>query len=154
MRKTLLLLFLLGFGTNVVAHQDKIIHVSKRGDLTGLPEEYLPANIDLDKMVISIEKNVFTLPICVSKYFKDHNDYKLLVTSSWYHQRSTLPPYINFRIIPEGKDFEYSLLFGLGNLKVIELQVLTHPNKNTTLYHKIEINNHCRKAISESYASN
>ncbi len=93
------------------------------------------------------------MPRCVSKYFEGHTNYKLMVTSSWYQQRSMLPPYINIGIKPEEKDFEYSLLFSLEDLKVIEFTVITHEDEFTTSYHSVKINQECMKEIDKSYES-
>jgi len=135
----------------IMAHQDRILDLSEKGEITGLPDEYLPAKIELNNKVISIGEVTFTMPPCVSKYFENLESYNLRVTSSWYHQRSILPPYINFNVIPKNKDFSYSLLFGLEDLKVIEFQVITHPSKDVTAYHKVAITEHCIKSIGNSY---
>jgi len=121
--------------------------------MSNLPERYLPARIDLKKNTISIANVAFNMPVCVSKYFVNPDSYSLLVTSSWYHQRSNLPPYINFNISPKNKDFEYSLLFELDSLKVIKFQVITHPNSHVTAFHNIDIGAHCTKLINSSYVT-
>lgn len=152
MRYCYLLIILAFCNAQAFAHQDTIITVDKTGNMEGLPEAYLPANIDLDKNSISIANNQFDMPRCVSKYFAHHESHKLHVTSSWYHQRSILPPYINFKISPKGKDFEYSLMFELDTLEVIQFQVITHPNEKTTSFHKIDIDTRCSSSIESSFS--
>ncbi|MBL4623583.1 MAG: hypothetical protein JKY42_00305 [Flavobacteriales bacterium] len=153
MHRLYLLTIIVIFSTQILAHQDRIIEVSKSGNMVGLPERYLPAKIDLNKSTISIGRAVFNMPICVSKYFANPDSYKMLVTSSWYHQRWKLPPYINFNIAPKGKDFEYSLLFELDNLMVIKFQVITKNNEQVKEFHKIDISEHCTKSIGSSYVT-
>ena len=152
MQKYFLILIVFAiFSAQAMAHQDRIIQVAKDGSMTGLPETYLPAKIDLENMAITIARTTFNMPPCVSKYFADYDN--LEVTSSWYHTRSTLPPYINFKISPKGKDFEYSLLFGLDDLKPISFGVITHPHEQAIAFHQIEIGDRCTKEISSSYVS-
>lgn len=154
MKKTFLILIFHTFiCTQAMAHQDTIIQVDKNGNMKGLPENYQPAKIDLENMAITIANTTFNMPPCVSKYFKNPESYELQVFSSWYHDSSILPPYINFKIIPKGKSWEYSLLFGLDDIKPIEFQVFTHPNELETYFHPIEIGDQCTKAIGSSYIS-
>ncbi|WP_044615846.1 hypothetical protein [Gynuella sunshinyii] len=133
------------------SHQDRIIQVGSDGGLIGLPDEYLPASINVREGQISIGGTTLNMPPCVFKYFQDHESYDLSVTSSWYHQRSSLPPYIQFKVSPKNKDFEYSLLFALKGLKVIDFEVITHPNKGVTSFHTIDIGERCKKSIERAY---
>ena len=154
MKKTLLILIFHAFVcAQAMAHQDRIIHVDKNGNMEGLPEKYHPAKIDLENMAITIAKTTFNMPPCVSKYFEDHESYELRVTSSWYHNTSILPPYINFIIIPKGKSWEYRLVFELDDIKPIEFHVFIHKNERITSRHLIKIGEHCTKAIGRSYIS-
>lgn len=147
------LFHLIVFSLHAYAHEDTIIRVLEGGVLEGLPEQYSPAKIDLNNKVISIGKTKFYMPPCVFKYFNDHDDYRLEVTGSWYHQRSILPPYISFNIFPKEKYFAYSLLFGLDDLRVIEFKVITLPSENVRYLHKIEIDELCAKSINDSYST-
>ena len=138
--------------SSVFAHQDRIITLESNGDLTGLPEQYLPANFNEKTHTLSIAKNTFAMPVCISKYFSFSPDSTLKITSSWYHQRSILPPYINFKISPNDKDYAFSLLIGLDDLAVIEATVTTYFSKNSGAFHQIKIDERCQEAIKNSYA--
>jgi len=154
MQKTFLILIFHAFiCTQAMAHQDTIIQVDKNGNMEGLPENYQPAKIDLENMAITIATTTFNMPPCVSKYFKNPKSYELQVSSSWYHDSSNLPPYINFKIIPKGKSWEYTLIFRLDDIKPIEFWVFTYPNERETYLHPIKIRDQCTKAIGSSYIS-
>ncbi len=76
-----------------MAHKDRLIRLN--GDkLIGLPEEYQPASFDGN--VLSISGNKLTFPSCIKKSINFKRNKNLLILSSWYHSRSTLPPYISF----------------------------------------------------------
>ncbi len=151
MIRNIALLFMLLFCSGLQAHQDRIIQVMENGNLDGLPKQYQPASINTKSATISIAQNTIVLPPCLSKYFAFNDIYTLQVTSSWYHERSSLPPYINFKIQPKNKDHAYSILFGLDDLSVIEAQVITYPNKGTTAFHTIAFDKHCQKDINGAY---
>lgn len=152
MIKKVALLSLILFCSGLQAHQERIIQVKGNGELDGLPEQYQPANIDLKNRVIAIAKNEFAMPLCISKYFSFNEEYTLKISSSWYHKRTGLPPYINFKINPKDKDHAYSLLLGLDDLKVIEAKVLTYPKPGKIAFHTVAFDDRCLKAIENGYA--
>jgi len=68
MKYCILSVVLFWLSSNAIAHQDRIIKVSENGDLKGLPEKYLPANINLKKKRTSIAGNEFSNYKLVSKW--------------------------------------------------------------------------------------
>lgn len=152
MKRISLFLVLTMLGVSASAHKDSIINVNPDGELLGLPNEFSPARLDLGVNTITIGQRVLTMPPCVAKYFARPESYDLMVTSSWYHQRSTLPPYINFRVKPKNKDFEYELLFSMNDLKPISFQVVTRPDARSLNYHTVEIGE-CRAAMEKATVS-
>lgn len=154
MKKILLLLSLSLSSFSAFAHKDAVISLSEEGSLIGLPSEYLPAQLDLNANRLSIGKNILNMPPCVSKYFKNPGSYKLFITSSWYHEHSTLPPYIQFRVSPNNKDFEFELLFNLNNLSPIHFTEVTHPNEKETNYNGLEISEVCKAEMEKSTSKN
>lgn len=147
------LLALIFYCAGLQASQDRIIQVNKKGDLIGLPTQYLPAHIDMENNTLRIAKNKLRMPTCLSKYFAFNEPYTLKVTSSWSHQRSSLPPYINFKIEPTGRDYAYSILFGLEGLALLEAQVITYPDDVTRTLHTVALSDVCTKAIHDGYVN-
>lgn len=152
MRLILKIILILSFYSSAFAHQDRVITLSEDGRLEGLPQQYQPANLDLTLMAFQIGMNTFNFPACVSKYFPADKKYKIQITSSWYHDRSLLPPYIKIKIFPHGRNFEYGLLFELDTLKPIEFQVMTHDSEHSMSYHALKINERCQQSIESSYS--
>jgi len=108
------------FSGSVQAHVDTTLLL--RGDkLLGLPETFSPAVFDrkLFRLRIKNHQMVFS-PFLRSLFETSH---KLVVSASWYHTGSTLPPYILFSIYPKGKDFSYKILLELETLALIEVSV-------------------------------
>ncbi len=158
-KKVTLLIFIVSvpfslFGAPAFAHQDTIIQLDESGHMKGLPDEYSPAQIDFEKELISIGNTTMQMPPCIFKYFSDRQSYDLKITSSWYHQRSTLPPYISFKVSPLSKDYEYKLLLSLQDLQPIKFEIITHESENSWIHHEIRIGEQCLKALEKSYVTN
>ena len=145
------IILLLFFCSGALAHRDRIIHLSESGDLEGLPEQYLPARLNLDTMTFQIGNTTLNFPVCISKYFPLDKDYRIKITSSWYHKKSSLPSYINLKISPNEKDFAFSLLFELDTLKPIKFRVFTYNNDNSYHMHELKIDDDCQEDINSSY---
>lgn len=150
MSRLFFLLTLWLFSSCAFAHKDRIITLEAGGDLSGLPSQYLPAQLDLSAKRLVIGKHSLLMPPCVARYFLEPNSYKLSVTASWYHSRSVLPPYIGFRISPIEKDFEYNLLFNMEDLSPIEFSIITHPNDMIINHNELAIPEFCRSAIEKA----
>ncbi len=136
------------FTHSSAAHEDMGILLGPKGELKGLPEQYLPASLQNNKITIGTHE--LNMPECVAKYFSSAVPYDLSISSSWYHNKSTLPPYINFNIKPKNKDFEFRLLFSLNDLSPIQFTIVTHTSQNELSYHPLEISKRCRIEISNS----
>ena len=121
--KTLLgsILILMIF-TSAHAHQDRII-VLENNNLVGLPAEYQPAQLDLKASKLRIKNHEMDFSPYVKSFFEEE-PYEIQISSSWYHTRSSLPPYLQIRIIPEDKDYRYQLLFNMNTLEIIDIEVV------------------------------
>ncbi|CAM4451175.1 hypothetical protein [Pseudoalteromonas maricaloris] len=99
------------------AHRDTGIKLQKSGQLIGFPKEYLPATFELENFALSIANNKLTLPECVSKFLVNN---KLSFSSSWYHTRSTLPPYFNIKASSYSQNIEYTFMLNMDTLELID----------------------------------
>lgn len=130
----ILLLILVIYCCAVQAHRDTVVDMNENGDLIGLPDKYMPANINLNTDEITIGENTKRIPIEISRLYKFENDYNIRILSSWYHDRSLLPPYLTIEIKPEGRKYAYLAMLNLDNLSVIEVQVVTYPGKGGAIF--------------------
>lgn len=102
------------------AHSDRIIEL-KDGKLVGLPEEFQPAALDIGNGVLTIAGKKLEFSRFLKSVFAEPKQYDLKVTSSWYHDTETLPPYISFGITPKGRDYTYKVLVDMKKLVVLEV---------------------------------
>ena len=123
-----------------LAHQDRILKLDDYGQLEGLPPKYTPASLRIafspegsDRPpVISLELKVAdkttVVPVCVTGLVRTRSLKDVFVTASWYHDRSTLPHYVNINLYDPGNEGAdnrpgYSLLFNLTTARLIRMQV-------------------------------
>ncbi len=117
-----------------LTHQDRIFNVSDDGTIEGLPDEYQPARVvvapsaDGVAVELTLSGKALTLPSCLGNLFLLPPSENMSLSGSWYHSRSTLPPYLNV-LLPqkskEGDSFLYtgsSLLFNLETAELIEVR--------------------------------
>jgi len=140
-------LFLANLNT---VHQDRILKIDKNGNIIGLPKKFMPAQFDLNKNRLRIHDKEIIFPKCVSTYFKEHKNPKLLLTASWYHQKSPLPYYIHFQITDDSVDYGYNILIDLETLELIYIHK-TSSAENTTSDSGVDVGEEClteyKKAI-------
>jgi len=126
MRVNFILLSLL-FSSFTFAHKDTGIKLEKGGQLIGLPKEYSPAFFKVKNSTLTIAQNKLVLPECISKYLVKS---ELSFSSSWYHTRSNLPPYLNIRATSHTKSIKYTFMFNMDTLGLIKAYSLP---KNTNV---------------------
>jgi hypothetical protein len=143
------LLLLCAFYVLAFAHKDRIITI-ENGNLIGLPEEYQPAKLNLQKMYLQIGHNRLDFPPCISKYFPEDNQYTLEIAASWYHDLSILPPYLSISIKPNGKDYSFDLMFDMDTLNPIEFEIEIRESPTLIFCHQIKIDKHCLESIKNS----
>ena len=120
----------------VSAHKDRIIERETDGKLVGLPNQYEPAFLTLrPKAILRIGKNAVTIPQCLVEALSLRQS-NLRFTSSWYHDLSILPPYLNIEVIQSESDNGfyngYGLLFNLDTLKLLQIhRVITAGESQT-----------------------
>lgn len=129
------------------AHQDTIIRM-EGAQLIGLPEEYSPASLDLESSTFRVGKHQMRFTSFVSNFFEE--PHRLWVSASWYHDSSTLPPYIVIHIQPNDKDFSYSLLFSLETLEPIEFSVELKTTESSRWHLPIALEPWWEKEMRES----
>jgi len=129
------------------AHQDRIIEL-KGHELAGLPKEYQPAELNLKESRIRIGTREMTFSPLLKSLFDQPHD--LTLTASWYHEKSTLPPYILIRIQPKKKDFSYGLLMNLETLDVIELKVRLQESDSSSRELPVALSDRQKEAIKAS----
>ncbi len=115
------------FSSFTFAHKDTGIKLEKGGQLKGLPKKYSPAFFKVKNSTLIVAENKLILPECISKYLVES---ELSFSSSWYHTRSNLPPYLNIRAISKTENIKYTFMFNMDTLGLIEAYSLP---KNTNV---------------------
>lgn len=152
MNKLLIFFILSLFMCNsLFAHTDRII-TCKNGKLIGLPKQYQPAELDLDKYRLRIKNHVINISksAYLNSLFPKNKKYDLDISSSWYHDKSLLPPYIVFHIKPLEKDFSYKILFNMDTLDVMKVTVVLKISSNSTRYMNVMLSKSQKKDIANS----
>lgn len=130
-------------------HKDMIIKLEKDGSLVGLPSKYSPAHFDSLTFDLKIGKFGAKMPKCVLKNFESYSVSELRFTSSWYHDKTLLPNYIQMEISFEGQNFQYKLLYNLDTLEIFEIEKV-FVVETSFLTERIEIDAECRSQILDS----
>ena len=101
------------------AHTDTILN-QEGYKLVGLPEEFTPAVFNWEKKLLRIGENQIDLN-SFENVIPMRQEYKIYISSSWYHKRSALPPYIGIVLKPKDRTFKYTILLKLETLELIKV---------------------------------
>ena len=142
-------------------HQDAMLELESNGVIVGLPEQYSPATLEIEisteategpvkEIQIEIARNKLSVPKCIASMLKTNNASNILLSASWYHESSSLPPYININFYDPGYNSEkwsnsgYSILFNLTNAKIIEMTYTkVSPKERSTQLHPVTFSDFC-----------
>ncbi|MBB1282515.1 hypothetical protein [Pseudoalteromonas sp. SR41-1] len=115
---TIILIIFSGYS---LAHKNTGLEIQSDGALFGLPKAYEPSSFDLKTFTVEVAGKKLSIPECVKHKIgvSKKGDYALDFSASWYHNSTTLPPYIKINVIPTNGKFEYHMLFNLDNLELI-----------------------------------
>lgn len=131
MRKLVPLLLLAVLATvSAYGHQDAIIPL-ERGKLTGLPAKYQPATFARSERTLQIGKRSVTIPPCLWQHFSAAKESEFQFAASWYHDPSTLPPYISMSVTDAKTKTETLLLINLDTLEPIYLSQIIQTSKDS-----------------------
>lgn len=128
------------------AHKDTALKITAEGIVTGLPQQFTPANFDRSNLKLTIGKTTVRFPTCIAKFFADESS-TINFSASWYHDDEQLPAYLNIEVLQHSKDFHFQLSVGLGNLKPIAFYVHIKV-KSRTFIHELVLDEACKVALS------
>ena len=134
---------------SVYAHKDTKITLDNY-ELIGLPDKYKPSYLNMKEKFLRIGHNRLDFPSCVLKYFPENKEYNLFITSSWYHDLSLMPPYLNISIFLKNKDYRFNLLFNMDTLMPYQFEIIIRDSDKTTYFHELKIDNSCLEDIKNS----
>lgn len=129
----LLLLYLMLNVNSVWAHQDRVLKLQPDGSIEGLPEKYQPASLKIARdpsnlttgAVLTLGQGRYEFPDCLLGMFDLPDGLSIALHGSWYHERSTLPPYLVLdlphEMKPKGWFNGFSYLFSLETAELLEL---------------------------------
>src|SRR5262249_42472620 len=130
------------------AHKDTIIQL-KGTRLVGLPKHYGPAELDMRAFRLRIGSHAMTSSPFLKSLFDEPQE--VSVSAAWYHERSTLHPYLLLHIQPKTKkDFSYGILFNMDTLDVIEVSVTLRESDTTTRDLPIQLSDQQKEEIRKS----
>ncbi|MFV9657320.1 hypothetical protein ACNFCK_20735 [Pseudomonas sp. NY15366] len=138
-----------------------MLELESNGVVVGLPEQYSPATLEIEisteatespvkEIQIEIAHKKLSVPQCIARMLKTNNTSNILLSASWYHEASSLPPYININFYDPGYNPEkwsnsgYSILFNLTNAKIIEMTYSqVSPKERSTQLNPVNFSNFC-----------
>lgn len=146
-----------------------MLELKNNGVIVGLPEQYSPASLEIEispeatespvkEIQVEIAHHKLRVPQCVTRMLKTNNASNILLSASWYHDASSLPPYININFYNPGYNPEkwsnsgYSILLSLANAKIIEMtysQVST--KERSTQLIPVTFSDFCHKQEIETF---
>jgi hypothetical protein len=116
--------------------------------IVGLPSKYAPAEFDAKALRLRIGRHGITFVGILGTFFEE--PHKLEISSSWYHDRDLLPPYIVFHIQPRGRDHEFAIMLALDTLRVIEATITLHKPRDTLQHLPIALDQIQQKLIRDA----
>ena len=120
MKFSILVISLLFLCNSAPDHQDTPLTVDSNGEITGLPDKFLPAKFDLNDRYLRIKDSELKFPDCLEQYFANTNKSQVYLSASWYHSKEKLPYYLNMEFEQENEDYIFSLLLNLETLELME----------------------------------
>jgi len=142
MKPIVIFISILSLSFSADMHQDRILQIDEVGNITGLPKEYSPAQIDVANERLRIGDKEIVFPNCLGFYFNELNATELKLTASWYHSKDILPYYINFDVPDSGSKLGRNILIDLETLELIKLnKTITEGNK--THIKELELDEEC-----------
>lgn len=118
-------------------HQDTILHVSKGGEIEGLPQEYRPAYLKVvaeapsqdPRVVLRLGNHVVDFPACISVLFHLPKGQRMRVSASWYHDPESLPFYLVIQLPQRRSEWGpisgWSVLIDLKTAELLEVKSLS-----------------------------
>jgi hypothetical protein len=130
------------------AHVDKIITVEDN-KLIGLPEEFQPAELDLEAKRLRINNHEMILPDYLNSLLTEEPN-ELKITASWYHTASKLPPYLGFNIKPIDKDYDYRILLDLNSLEIVYFCINIQIDEERSRWFEVDLDEDMKKRFRAS----
>ena len=132
MRNILVVLLIMLPGA-AAAHEDRILPIKPDGTLAGLPDQYGPVKVQVERsssdarkvqsVVLASPRFRVSLNQCVIDRLNNVN--RVEASGSWYHEHRTLPPYVSLtfysgRYDPSGVNNQYySVTYSLVDGRIL-----------------------------------
>jgi len=145
-------IFIIFFSCYSLAHKNTGLIIKEDGVLVGLPQAYEPSSFDHKTFTLEVAGKTMLIPECVKQKIGlyDKGGYSLDISASWYHNSTTLPPYIKINVTPKNGKFEYHMLVNLDNLELIGAKKTDKWSDTIGFRHSrvpIEFSGDCLKSI-------
>ena len=112
-------------------HQDALLEIDKQGNIKGLPDEFTPAQLDIESYSLRIGNLKSRFPPCIASKIEGHDYEQLTITASWYHSKEILPYYMHISPSSEGRYTSDPLMVNLETLEIVHLFQDTFRDPNT-----------------------
>jgi hypothetical protein len=155
----LLALSILGGASH--AHSDRVLAMHGSGQLSGLPEEFGPAELrvafasdgggpKITSMQLRLGKARTLIPPCVCGILQSSSYADIRVKGSWYHEESGLPYYLHVDFADPDARAEarwkpgFSMLFNLRTAKLIRMDIqVLRENGNAVQFVPVDVRGLC-----------
>lgn len=143
------------------AHRDTWVAISPDGQLERLPKQFQPASLKVEfsgadgsrrpsSITLTVGGLSSTVPACAARLIKATGMELVGASASWYHTRSTLPPYLNVSFLDPGEDSHVwprsgaTLLFSLETSRLLRMEVaVANRNESSVQSHAIDLSQSC-----------
>jgi hypothetical protein len=150
-----LAIILLG-GSPAAAHRDRLLPLSPDGRLENVPADHGPASIHVrpagnsgapPDVTVQLSGREVRLPRCLARLFQVPVGEAMHVHGSWYHDLTTLPPYLVIdlpeRTVEPGWFSGYTLMFDMRNGDLLQVHQQILGDDHTVLQSKDALDGLC-----------
>lgn len=123
------------------AHSDRTLQLEGK-KMIGLPPAFGTAEFSWEDKMMRVGENQINL-WAFENVIPYGQEYEISISSSWYHDASSLPPYVVIHLDPKETKFKYTILLSLEDLELIDVSlqyfIRESPNQSRFISHKLKV---------------
>ncbi len=131
-------------GAPAWAHEDSHFSLASDGTILEYPDSYRPASLSIEdggeelepRVTLSTGGSTLALPPCLAELFVQPPDMEPTLRGSWYHDLSTLPPYLVVdlpyeRVLDTGEVHAHQFMFNMRTAELLEVRRVLSDGRNS-----------------------